>query len=113
MLSFYVYILKCFDGFYYTGHTDNLEKRIDMHVRGEIKNFTQKRLPVEVVFMQEFGSRHEAIEMEQRIKGWSRKKKESLSEENWEGLIHLSNYKKPVLDPSTSSGRTEREGNIL
>jgi UDP-N-acetylmuramate dehydrogenase len=109
MLPFYVYILQCADGVYYVGHTDNIEKRISMHNQGQVSNFTQKRLPVEVVFVEEFATRAEAIEMEQRIKGWSRKKKEALIEQNWEELIRLSNLKPQVLYPSTSSGRTERE----
>ncbi len=106
MLPFYVYILKCFDGFYYVGHTDDIEKQISMHNEGKVSNFTQKRLPVEVVFVQEFATRAEAIEMERRVKGWSRKKKEALIEKDWSELVRLSNIKKKVFNPSTSSGRT-------
>lgn len=83
MKHFYAYILKCNDGSYYTGHTDDLEKRISEHNMGEIDSFTAKRLPLELVFVQEFARRDEAIEAEQKIKGWSRKKKEALMEENW------------------------------
>jgi tRNA/rRNA methyltransferase len=88
-----MYILKCFDGFYYVGQTDDLEKRIAMHNEGKVSYFTQRRLPVELVFMQDFGTRDEAIEMEQRVKGWSRKKKEAFIEKNWDELVRLSRSK--------------------
>lgn len=87
MRPFYMYILKCFDGFYYVGHTDDIEKRIAMHNEGKASNFTQRRRPVEVVFLQDFATRAEAIDMEQRVKGWSRKKKEALIEKNWDELL--------------------------
>ena len=87
MSYFYVYILKCSDGSYYTGHTDNIEARISQHKQGLIKRcYTSTRLPVEVVFVQEFGSRDDAFVAERKIKGWSRKKKMALTKKDW-GLI--------------------------
>ena len=78
-MSFYVYILKCADGSYYTGHTDNLELRINQHKQAYFVNcYTAKRLPVELMFQQDFPTRYEALSAEQKIKGWSRKKKETL-----------------------------------
>ena len=53
MLPFYVYILKCSDGSYYTGHTDDIDKRISEHKLGIIKCYTSTRLPVKVVFIQQ------------------------------------------------------------
>ena len=44
IVGFYVYILKCSDGSYYTGHTDDIEKRLSEHVMGKVKCYTQKRL---------------------------------------------------------------------
>lgn len=89
MSYFYVYMLKCSDGSYYTGHTDNIEARISQHKQGLIKNcYTSTRLPVELVFHQDFGSRDEAFAAERKIKGWSRQKKEALIKKDWQ-LISL------------------------
>lgn len=68
-MSFYVYILKCADDSYYTGHTDNLEKRIAEHQTGTIEGYTSTRLPVKLVFSQEFPTRLEALASERQIKG--------------------------------------------
>jgi putative endonuclease len=94
MLPFHVYILKCNDGSYYTGHTDDIEKRISEHQLGLIATcYTKTRLPVEVVFTEMFDARVEALDMERRIKGWSRKKKEALIKGDWDLLVQLSNQK--------------------
>ena len=77
MLSFYVYILKCSDGSYYIGHTENIEQRISEHKLGKYSGYTSSRLPVKVVFMQEFGTRYEALCAERKMKKWTRLKKES------------------------------------
>ena len=89
MLDFYVYILRCNDGTYYTGHTDNLEKRIAEHQAGKYEGYTASRLPVKLIFVQEFASRVEALEAERKLKDWSRKKKEALAYYGWEGIINL------------------------
>ena len=78
-MAFYVYILRCADRSYYTGHTDDLEKRFAQHRDGAITScYTYKRRPVQLVFSQSFGSREEALAAEQQIKGWSRAKKEAM-----------------------------------
>ena len=87
----YVYILKCSDGSYYTGHTDNIEVRISQHKQGLIQGcYTEMRLPVEVVFVQSFNKRDEALAAERQIKGWLRKKKEALIKNNWQLISLLS-----------------------
>ena len=78
MNYFYVYILKCSDGSYYVGHTDNLEIRISEHNLKKYSGYTSSRLPVELMFHQEFYSRDEAFNAERKIKGWRRSKKEAL-----------------------------------
>ncbi len=75
---FYVYILKCNNGAYYVGHTDDLETRIQQHNTGEFEGYTASRLPVELVFSDSFDSRNAAFYVEQQIKRWSRIKKEAL-----------------------------------
>ena len=86
---FYVYILKCNDGTYYTGQTDNLEKRLADHHKGLYEGYTAKRLPVELVYKEEFTTRIEALEAERKIKSWSKKKKETLAYTGWNGMIFL------------------------
>ncbi len=66
-MSFWVYLLRCADKSYYKGHTDNLEKRIAEHQAGEYYNYTSTRLPVVLVFSQEFRSREEALACERQI----------------------------------------------
>ena len=84
MEYFYVYILKCNDGSYYTGHTNNIEARISQHQQGLIKGcYTVTRLPVTVVFVQPFPSRNEAFNAERKIKGWTKQKKEALIKGDW------------------------------
>ena len=56
-MSFWVYILRCSDQSYYTGHTDNLEKRIAEHESGVIDGYTSTRLPVTLMFSEEFPTR--------------------------------------------------------
>ena len=103
-MSFWVYMLHCRGGVFYTGHTDELERRIADHESGRISGFTSKYLPVELVWSQEFPSRIEALEAERRIKGWSRKKKLALIRGDW---MEISRLSKGKSGPSTSSGRTD------
>ena len=89
MNYFYVYMLKCADGSYYIGHTDNIEARLSQHKQGLIKScYTTTRLPVELVFHQDFSSRDEAFAAERKIKKWTRNKKEALIQKDWQ-LISL------------------------
>jgi predicted GIY-YIG superfamily endonuclease len=63
---FWVYILRCADGSYYTGHTDNLERRIGQYQTGECTGYTAARLPVELVWSQETTTREEALSAERK-----------------------------------------------
>ena len=91
MKQYYVYILKCSDNSYYTGVTSNLENRILAHQSGKYpESYTHKRRPVELVFYYEFNEIEQAIAFEKQIKGWSRKKKEAIINDNWEKLKKLS-----------------------
>jgi tRNA/rRNA methyltransferase len=91
MKPFHIYMLQCSDGSYYVGHTDNIDKRISEHLQGMISGYTKTRLPVKVVYTQDFGTRDEAIIAERQIKKWSRKKKEALIRNDWDSIIKLSN----------------------
>jgi putative endonuclease len=92
-MSFWMYILKCSDRSYYTGHTDNLENRIAEHQHKAMPCYTSTRLPVELNFQEEFGSREEALARERQVKGWNRKKKEALIRGDWKEVSRLSRSK--------------------
>ena len=78
---FYCYILKCSDGTLYTGYTNNLEKRVETHNKGKGAKYTKKRLPVELVYYEEFQTKEEAMSREWHIKHkLSRKEKLKLIE---------------------------------
>lgn len=86
---FYVYILKCRDDSFYTGHTENLEQRISQHQMGLYAGYTSSRLPVQLIYAEEFSTRIEALEAERKIKSWNRKKKSALAYQGWHGIIAL------------------------
>ena len=89
-MSFWVYILRCADCSYYTGHTDNLEKRMGEHQTGACGGYTATRLPVELAWCQECASREEALAAELQIKGWSRKKKEAMMRGDWQEVKRIA-----------------------
>jgi predicted GIY-YIG superfamily endonuclease len=93
MVKAWVYILKCADGSYYTGKTQNLECRIAQHQQGVIKGYTSARRTVKLVFVQEFPSIMDAIRAERQIKGWSRVKKEALIRGDFDHLHVLAECK--------------------
>jgi predicted GIY-YIG superfamily endonuclease len=107
-MSFQVYILRCADGSYYTGHTDDLEKRIAQHQMGEIEGYTLTRLPVTLVFAEELPSREEALAYERQVKGWSRRKKEALIRGDWAEVIRLAHKGRAL----TSSARTDLDARL-
>ena len=89
--TYYVYILKCSDNSYYTGVTNNIDRRLEEHINGINPNaYTYIRRPVELVFCKEFKDIKLAISFEKQIKSWSRKKKEAMIEGRWEDLPELA-----------------------
>jgi predicted GIY-YIG superfamily endonuclease len=104
-MQFWVYILRCSDGSYYTGHTDNIDVRLAQHQRGQGGDWTRRRRPVELVWCDIMPTRIEALEAERRIKPWSRAKKEALMAKNWARLSHFA--RPPGERPSTSLGTNE------
>lgn len=73
-----MYILLCADKSFYTGSTNNLERRISEHQSGNGANYTQKRLPVVLVYYEEYERIDDAFYRENQIQRWSRAKKEAL-----------------------------------
>lgn len=92
----WTYILKCADGSYYTGCTTNLEQRLFDHNDGTHDGYTKKRRPLKLVFKEEFDDIRLAIELERKIKGWSKSKKEALINGDFDLLKELAKpaYKK-------------------
>lgn len=74
----YVYILKCADNSLYTGWTNNLEKRIKAHAEGKGAKYTKARLPIELVYFEEYQDKREAMKREYAIKQLKRKEKLEL-----------------------------------
>lgn len=74
----YTYLLKCSDGTYYCGWTDSLEKRLKAHNSGKGSKYTRARLPVELVYYEEFETKQEAMSREWHIKRLSRSEKGKL-----------------------------------
>ena len=74
----YTYILKCSDGTYYCGWTNDLENRLKVHNAGQGSKYTRVRLPVELAYYEEFETKEEAMSREWHIKRLSRAQKEEL-----------------------------------
>jgi predicted GIY-YIG superfamily endonuclease len=85
----FVYILRCADGSYYTGSTSDLERRIVQHQSGYFKGYTSSRLPVELIWQQEFPTEHDAFVCERQIKGWTRAKKEALIHGDFDAIHEI------------------------
>jgi predicted GIY-YIG superfamily endonuclease len=94
---FYLYILRCKNGSYYVGHTDNIDKRMSEHHLGLIDNcYTKKRRPVELIFLEVFSTRDDAFHAERQIKGWTREKKEAFMKNNWEEIKNIIVLQKKI-----------------
>ena len=107
-MTFWTYLLRCADGSYYAGHTDDLDRRVAEHQSGAVPGYTQSRLPVEMVWAGDCGTREEALTFELRIKGWSRAKKEALIRGDWDG-VSAAARKTLRYGSSTSSAPTQGE----
>ncbi len=91
---YYVYILQCNDSTYYTGVTNNVERRLLEHQTGVDKtSYTFKRRPVELVFYAEYSNVEVAIEKEKQLKKWGKKKKEALINGEYDLLPNLAKKK--------------------
>jgi predicted GIY-YIG superfamily endonuclease len=95
-MAFYAYLLRCSDGSYYAGHSDDLDLRMAQHQSGTLGGYKARRRPVVLVWSDSFQTREEAFFAERKIKGWSRAKKEALIAGDWDLVSRLA------------KGRTER-----
>ena len=94
MKLFYVYIIQCKDQSFYVGMTNNLERRFYEHNTGKYKNsYTYRKRPVVLKWFETFTDPNEALKVEKQLKGWSRRKKIALIDQDWENLVEFSkNY---------------------
>jgi putative endonuclease len=91
MKQYFVYILLCNDNSYYTGITNDLERRMFEHENGtDPASYISKRRPVKLVFYENFPDPVQAISFEKQVKGWSRAKKAAIINGNWDLLPELS-----------------------
>jgi len=78
----YTYILECKDGTYYTGWTNDLQKRVADHNAGKGAKYTRSRLPVKLVYHETFQTKEEAMRREYEIKQLNKTKKRKLMEKS-------------------------------
>jgi tRNA/rRNA methyltransferase len=102
-------MLRCADGSYYTGYTDDLDRRVAEHQSGEIPGYTHTRRPVSLVWAEDFPERDQAFRVERQLKGWSRAKKEALIRGDWEAVRALASRSALRDAASTSSAAPQDE----
>jgi predicted GIY-YIG superfamily endonuclease len=95
MLSFCVYMLECADGSIYVGHTEDVEARLIAHQTRRFGGYTARRLPVRLIFAEEFSTREDAFTAERMLKGWRRSKKLALAKGDWEMVRALAAVRSP------------------
>ncbi len=108
MKSYFVYIIKCSDNSYYTGFTNNIERRLNEHISGRNKDcYTFNKRPLELMWFETFNDVFDAIATEKRIKGWTRIKKEALIKNDWDKIVlyskNYSQFGKPNTEKSSTS----------
>jgi putative endonuclease len=105
-----MYILECIDGSYYIGSTKNLKRRLKQHQNGEGANHTKKRLPVKLVYFEEFSRIDTAFYREKQVQGWNRKKKEALIYGKF-GMLPGLSVRKTVASSALATDNTEVSDN--
>jgi putative endonuclease len=93
----WIYILECCDGSYYVGSTKNLELRFSQHQSGKGSRYTSGRLPVQLVYCEEYERISDAYFREKQVQGWTRRTREALINGTPELLPALA---KKVFDKS-------------
>ncbi len=101
--NYFVYILRCADGSYYIGVTNDVDRRLAEHQGGlNLGSYTHQRRPVELVLVEWFQHIDQAIAREKQLKGWSRKKKEALIAGDAAALsFHALAYERRMFPPLT------------
>ncbi|MCG9880917.1 MAG: GIY-YIG nuclease family protein [Bacteroidia bacterium] len=99
-----MYILECSDKSFYVGSTIDLDNRINQHQSSLGANYTKKRLPIKLLYFEEFNRIDLAFEREKQIQGWSRKKKEALMKGDYEKLHEYAACMNETHHRSASAG---------
>jgi len=104
MKTFTVYMLQCFDGTFYIGITNKLERRLYEHDTGaDISCYTFMRRPLICVWSESFDYVFDAIRCEKHLKGWSHRKKSALARGDWRLVSALSKKRRDDDGASTGS----------
>jgi putative endonuclease len=74
----WMYILQCSDESYYVGSTKDLNHRVSQHQDGTGSRYTSGRLPVQLVYCEEYDRVADAFYREKQVQGWTRRKREAL-----------------------------------
>lgn len=77
-MRYYVYVLLCQGGTFYTGYAKNLDARLEMHMQGKGARYTKMHKPKKLVYTEEFGTRKEAMHREKEIKKLGHEEKKRL-----------------------------------
>jgi len=85
-----MYIVECSDGTYYAGSAKDLEYRVFEHQEGKGAKYTSRRLPVKLVYSEEYERVVDAYAREKQVQNWSRAKRESLINGNLDMLSKLA-----------------------
>lgn len=85
-MPYYVYIILCMDGTFYTGYTKDVDERAKLHANGRGARYTKMHPPKKVAYVEQFSSRAEAMRREKAIKKLSHKQKVDLvkTQKNYE-----------------------------
>jgi putative endonuclease len=111
MRIYYVYMLRCFDGTFYIGITNDLERRYGEHVSGHNpKCYTAMRRPLGLVYAGEFDRPLDAIAFEKQLKGWSHRKKRAFAERDWPLLKRFALARVRSAEPGDCGGPATSSG---
>jgi putative endonuclease len=86
----WMYILECADGTYYTGSTNDLERRVREHQELAGAMYTRRNHPCKLVYSEEFDKVEFAFKREKQVQRWSHAKKKALIEGKLASLVRLS-----------------------
>jgi len=92
-MKYYVYILFCADGTYYTGWTTDVQKRLAVHNKGKGAKYTRGRLPVKLLWFDSFNSKSEAMKKEYAIKQLSKGGKQAITRQDVHKVCYGSGNK--------------------
>lgn len=114
--SFYLYVLECADGTWYTGYTVDVAERVRAHNAGAGAKYTRSRLPVRLLVQATFATKHEAMSAEYRFKRLTRRQKERLvCRAAWEPFEQVLRALMPVaaVEPEASTAAVASAGEAI